>query len=77
MPPWAISRQVRVGMLTPRRLAIRRAVSSRRAVMASPAFDQTRRTANQHAGADGENAFGDLRLSPYPAEHLLVPISAS
>jgi len=45
--------------------------------MASPAFDQTRRTANQHAGADGENAFGDLRLSPYPAEHLLVPISAS
>ena len=77
MPPWAISRQVRVGMLTPRRLAIRRTVSSRRAVMASPAFDQTRRTANQHAGADGENAFGDLRLSPYPAEHLLVPISAS
>jgi hypothetical protein len=35
MLPWAISRQVRVGMLTPRRLAIRRAVSSRRAVLAS------------------------------------------
>src|SRR5262245_14595430 len=32
MLPWAISRQVRVGMLTPRRLAIRRAVSSRRAM---------------------------------------------
>ena len=153
MLPWAISRQVRVGMLTPRRLAIRRAVSSRRAMLASnkcrvgsrisagavfrragverrfrrvfhvklyavgsvftaqpccnvkraidprgdpgckdhitvhhhslvdghsakerremmhrpvggrlPAFDQTRRTANQHAGADGENALG--RPSP-------------
>jgi len=37
-----------------------------------PAFDQTRRTANKHAGADGENALGALRLSPYPAEHLLV-----
>src|SRR5262249_11674991 len=35
MLPWAISRQVRLGMLTPRRLAIRRAVSSRRAVLAS------------------------------------------
>ena len=141
MLPWAISRQVRLGMLTPRRLAIRRAVSSRRAVLASnkcrcglrragvegrfrrvfhvklyavgsvftaqlccnvkravdprgdpgckdhitvhhhslvdghsakerremlrrpvgsrlPALDQTRRTANKHAGADGENALG-------------------
>ena len=37
-----------------------------------PALDQTRRTANKHAGADGEDALGALRLSPDPAEHVLI-----
>src|SRR5262249_41286418 len=46
---------------------MRRPVSGR-----LPPFDETRRTANKHAGADGEDALGALRLSPYPTEHVLV-----
>jgi hypothetical protein len=30
-----------------------------------PALDEIGRTANKHAGADGENALGALRLSSY------------